>query len=314
MRIKLSRIMMSCLSLGVGGSLLLLLGCVFGGCSSPPSPPRVESALRTDVLTYTSTMFDDPIEAYAYVRNTSPDPIILEPLVNMRFLRGGAGLTIIADLGKKNLTHPLTEAQYTQPLQLEPAQSITIDISSSYISNECYALELYYHRAGDADTTYVMYSDVFYVTEDTFFGSQECPSTSLRMTQTLELLSARFEFSSSKWLAPYCYLHGNHDALGLSSEELPYAFATLERLTPWGTWEVIHPAPEDCGDEVVEPLKLWPPQVVDVWQAEGFDWDQLVPGWYRWHMRYYDAFSIREGEPWLIGDSSWFTEMFYVEE
>ena len=301
-----------CLSLGFCG---ILLGCE----RTTPSPvPAVDSPFQTDARLYSrSSPFDETLEVYAQLQNDSSATIVLEPLVDTRVLRGKSGLLLMATLDSEYFGRPPMPYTYTQPLVLDPSQAISVDVSASYLAYDCYTLELYYQRMDDTSRTYVIYSN-FFAVEDAMSGVKpECPSGAIEVAQPVDALSSQFELFStgiSRWIIPYCYEYSAREDIDIDDDDAKFTFSTLERLTEWGTWEVLYPERDDCLGARVDPIRVSEPRVWDVWGAPGFDWAALPAGWYRWHLRYYDLFELKNGRPQVWAARSWFTDMFYIGE
>ncbi len=91
--------------------------------------------------------------------------------------------------------------------------------------------------------------------------------------------------TTSKWIVPLC--------AGEILEEAPdvpgwYPYTTLERVTEWGTWEVIVPGIQRCARDVA-PIEIprESTKKIALWEGVGFDVEELEPGLYRWHLVFY---------------------------
>jgi hypothetical protein len=269
------------------------------------------SPFQTEADYYPEPSLDREVQVYAQIQNTSADTIELEPFSRMRFFRGGQGLL---DIGGLMDVPP----EYTQSVILEPSQTVSVNLSVYYPAGECYIAELYYRVLGGeakAGKAYVMYSNLFQIGE---LDDDECPTGAVQMTVLGERRTSQLDIltrSTGRWIIPFCYEHSSAEEVIGWGGPLRYPYTTLERLTDWGTWEVLQPTREDCSHTYVEPLMLVSEtRTVDVWGATQFDWQQLSSGWYRWHIRYYDLLEFQDGRPLVVAYRNWFTEVFFIGE
>jgi hypothetical protein len=285
---------------------IILLGAniFLGGCVNWAAAPQ------TSPFQATADYFECPedsssTDVQATLTNTTPYTMVVEPINQFTLYNGTYGHIV----RRRPERFPLGSGD---PITLAAGQATTIDVEGVGCGL-CYLIGAQYTLLGE-DETGVMYTDRFQV--GNIYRSQ-CSLervNAIRIPDAPPFSDLLITNNRPVWILPYCFPFPDLEMM-TSATLLEYPYATLERQTTWGGWEVITPSQSICDHH---PIYLSIPSgtnSVNVWKGTRFDWEGLTSGWYRWHIVYWDLepYWRNDGGLSLGANYHYFSEAFFVK-
>jgi len=168
--------------------------------------------------------------------------------------------------------------------------------------------EYYFYNENE----YVVYSNRFVITQTSQLPIFRSPPPGLAQTVIIRTdvldpytVSLTNNWTKAIWFNPFC------SAINFDYDTGDHRFATLQRQTNEGTWQVIQPDSLRCGMND-QPTRIGPGEAVQISLRDGYPVsNSLGSGVYRWHLVYYiDPFPVFCDVQCAVGGIHLFTEPF----
>lgn len=280
---------------GVAIGILLLVGCIHTPTESS-EPVMPNSAFQVNIDGYSC---DANYEGgfNATIENRSEYTIELPGACDFQVYKRTSGWYALSLFGYR------AESQTCQrTIKIAPGEMWRFQTSNSQIRcNETYLMETPYRILSNTigiekqPYNYKLYSNLLDIGEAPKgdVGSIKHDQVTFQVRKS----SVTFQHtgSGSRWIIPVCAMRLPIWIDRSDNSEL-HLSATLERLTNWGTWEVITPDLSTCpADSPAIEIPSQSKKTFMLWEGANFNINTLSPGQYRWRLVFFDDVFLEIG-------------------